>query len=175
MQKNLIIFTDGSTCGNGQAWAYGGIGIFFPYGDALNICEPYLHQNVTNNRCELYAIYFALGMIIPIIKKYKKVIIYSDSHYSIDSLTKWIHTWRKNEWKDSKGKPVSNQDLIKPIYKLLKIYPQIKFIHVRSHTHQEDFLSQCNDTVDKLAVRGGKIARLIQQKRLKKKVKRCKF
>lgn len=171
----MIIFTDGSTCGNGQEWAYGGIGVFFPYGDALNVSEPYLHKKVTNNRCELYAIYFALGMIIPAIKKYKKIIIYSDSHYSIDCLTNWIHQWKKNHWIDSKGKPVNNQDLIKPISKLLKLYPRVQFIHVRSHTHQKDFISQCNDVVDKLAVRGGKIAQLIQQKRLKKKIKKCQF
>jgi len=161
--RRLFIFTDGSVCGNGTSRAYGGIGIFFPDGDAPNVSEPFLDYVVTNQRTELYAIFFAIGVIIKIIKHFDEIIIYSDSEYSINSLTKWAPKWSRMKWKTSSGTQVQNLDLIKPIYKILQIYPQIKFVHVRSHTKQKDYLSLCNDTVDHLATRGTEISRRLQK------------
>lgn len=38
-----------------------------------------------------------------------------DSAYAINCATQWIDNWRRKGWKNSAGKPVKNQDLIKAI------------------------------------------------------------
>lgn len=161
--KRLQIFTDGSVCGNGTRHAYGGIGVFFPNGDAPNVSEPYIDDNVTNQRTELYAIFFAIGISLKLIKYFDEIVIYSDSAYSINALTKWCIKWKKLGWRTSTGEKVQNLDLIKPIIKILEIFPRFKFIHVNSHTGKTDFLSLGNDTVDHLATRGTSIAKKIKE------------
>jgi ribonuclease HI len=37
--------------------------------------------------------------------------LYTDSRYVIDGITKWIHGWQKNGWKNSQKKPVLNAEL----------------------------------------------------------------
>ena len=66
-------------------------------------------------------------------------------------MTKWIKTWKKNGWINTKKLPVDNQDLIKKIDKILSFHTEIKFIHVDSHTGGADSLSVGNDVADKLA------------------------
>jgi ribonuclease HI len=89
------------------------------------------------------------------------ITIYTDSEYSIKSLTIWIKNWKKNNWKASTGKDVLNQDLIVKLDRLIEKYKtkygSIKFIHVRSHTGRKDFESINNDLVDDLAKKGGKM------------------
>ena len=40
-----------------------------------------------------------------------EVQVHTDSRYVIDGITKWIHGWQKNGWKNSQKKPVLNTDL----------------------------------------------------------------
>ena len=76
---------------------------------------------ITNNRAELHAI---LQTLIRITKNYTfdLINIYTDSEYSQKSLTEWIINWKEHNWKNSKNKPVENQDLIKRIDKYLEEY-----------------------------------------------------
>ena len=110
------------------------------------------------NKGELYAIYVALRLII---KKFdfRNITVYTDSEYSINSLTKWVFNWASNNWIGSNKKPIKNQDIIKALYKIVNKYKaRIKFVHVRSHTKKTDFNSISNDMADKLAVRGAKMS-----------------
>jgi len=66
---------------------------------------------VTNNRMELRAVLEAL-VDLP---EGETVEVVSDSRYVIDSLSKWIHGWRRKGWKTSTGAPVLNRDLIEAI------------------------------------------------------------
>ena len=43
------------------------------------------------------------------IKNYNRVIIYTDSQYSINCITKWVNNWIKNDWKDKHNKLVKNK------------------------------------------------------------------
>lgn len=150
----IIVFTDGACSGNGKKTAKGGIGIHFPNGEFTDISQKFTESPVTNQRAELYAIQLALETIIKG-ATFNEITIYSDSRYSIKSLTEWIKNWEKNNWKNAAGKPVMNQDLIKPINRILKnIKGKVIFTHVKAHTGGSSFESVGNDKADKLATAG---------------------
>ncbi len=130
-KKTIEIFTDGSfkkKNGIGKA----GIGIFFGDNDPRNVSKLLDIDSPSNNKAELTAIKTALK-----ITKNDNIpcIIYSDSEYSINSVTKWYKNWIKNDWKTSTGKDVKNIKIIKSIIKYLD-GRQVEFIHVRSHTNE---------------------------------------
>lgn len=112
-QKITLVFTDGSVLNNSKsALATGGVGIFFKKYDKRNLSEPFTFSPITNNRAELYAIIRAITIFLQSIDykkdKYKgikhKLIIYSDSEYSINSVSKWIYKWKQAGWKTSNWK-----------------------------------------------------------------------
>tara|TARA_B100000214_G_C23967030_1_gene628244 strand:- start:1716 stop:2396 length:681 start_codon:yes stop_codon:yes gene_type:complete len=148
----ITLYTDGSCIGNGKKNAIAGIGVYFGENDDRNISEPFIDDNQSNQRAELYAIYRALFTL----KDYDdKIVIYTDSEYSIKSLTIWIKNWLKNNWKNTKGEIVKNKDLIEKCYELY-IKMKVNFVHVRSHTGKTDIHSIGNDNADKLAILGAK-------------------
>lgn len=167
--KEIKIFTDGSYVKATKACGYG---VLFPNKEYENISKPFTIEPKTNQRAELYAIYKGIKTVYKDVKKSvngetkhvngeTNIIIYTDSEYSIKSLTVWIINWKKNNWKATTGKDVLNQDLIIKldtiIEKFKAKYGSIKFIHVRSHTGKRDFNSINNDLVDVLAKKGGQI------------------
>ncbi len=153
MDLNVIVFTDGSFIKTKNKLLCG-YGVYFPNGEIENVAEPFTIEPLTNQRAELYAIYKALEMITGKLI-FKTVQIYTDSEYSMKSLTVWIDSWEKNGWKTAGKKSVKNLDIILKIHDILKKYPnQITFYHVLSHTGKEDFLSTSNDIVDNLAKKG---------------------
>ena len=150
---DIIVYTDGSFS-KGKNKLHCGYGIHFPNKELKDIGKPFIHEPLTNQRAELYAIYKALKKITENLK-FKTITIYSDSEYSIKSVTKWIKDWKKNGWMTANNKPVSNQDIIRRIDKILMKYPKhIEFIHVRSHTGKTDKHSIGNDKADELAKNG---------------------
>jgi ribonuclease HI len=164
MAREIKVFTDGSYVKATNACGYG---VLFPGKEFPNISKKFTIEPKTNQRAELYAIYRGIKTVYKGVKnegenievEKTNIIIYTDSEYSIKSLTLWIKTWKKNNWKASTGKDVLNQDLIVKLDKLIEKYKDkygdIKFIHVRSHTGRRDFESINNDLVDELAKRGG--------------------
>jgi ribonuclease HI len=148
----ILIFTDGSSIKKGNL-QFGGIGIHFPNKEYEDISEPFFLKPITNQRAELYAIHRALQILD--IEKYRQINIYTDSMYSINSLTVWIYDWRNNNWKTSNNKKVKNLDIIIPIFKIIDKYKsRINLIHIRAHTKGKDSLSLGNSQADKLAVEG---------------------
>ena len=176
-------FTDGSTLGNGGRNAIGGIGVYFP--DQLNlknvalnyakfvIENPLLELNgATNNITELLGISIAIQVLTSKFKKEHpnedisklRIIIYSDSEYSINCITKWAPSWEKNGWKKKGGKKtdreIKNLELIKKLYKAYTTQ-RIKFVHINSHLKEpsnrnsvEWRLWHGNDMADRLAKQG---------------------
>jgi ribonuclease HI len=148
--KNIRVFTDGSCKSNGKANAKAGIGIYFPNNEFENVSEAFTQQPITNQRAELYAIYKALNTIINNCK-FGKIIIYSDSLYSIKCVTEWAKNWEKKNWDQN----IKNLDIIKPLYSLVnKNENKIEFKHVRSHTGKKTYAAKGNEIVDKLACDG---------------------
>jgi ribonuclease HI len=136
------VFTDGSSLNNGYKNCVGGIGVFFEDGSPNNIGEKMTFKEdgkVSNNVSELTACLRAIQTI----KDFKdfdrlndSILVYTDSKYLIDSITKWSNSWEKNGWmrtdRSGKKKPVKNVELIKGIKGLTRIY-NIHFKHVKAH------------------------------------------
>ena len=154
--KPIDVFTDGSAM-NKKDGIYCGYGVYFPNSEFHNIYDKFRIKPLTNQRAELFAIYKA----IRIIRKKSKIVninIYTDSMYSINSLTIWIETWIKNDWKTANRKEVMNKDIIKVIYSMIKKHKGIiKFIHVKAHTNGISYEAKCNEIVDELAKKGALI------------------
>ena len=153
-QQNVKMFTDGSCMKKKNQSPKCGYGVYFPNKELKNISKPFLVGELTNQRAELYAIYKGIKKVTHNID-FDKLDIYTDSEYSIKSLTEWINNWKKNNWKTANKKEVANQDIIKKIDSYLDRYKgKIFFHHVRSHTGKQDFESLCNEKADKLATGG---------------------
>lgn len=131
-----------------------GYGIYYPNKELPNVSRPFKNGEPTNNRAELQAIYVALIQIKKNFK-YNKVYVYSDSKYCISSLTEYALKWEKNGWKGTNKKPIENQDIMKPLYDIVKKQvDKIVFVHVKAHTNQQDENSINNAFVDNLAKKG---------------------
>lgn len=147
------MYTDGSfmkTKGGEKC----GYGVYYPNKEFESISSPFTHSPLTNQRAELYAILKGLLQIYRS-NKHLNVKVYSDSEYSIKSMTIWIKQWKKNGWKTANNKPVSNQDIILKLDKLLEKHKgKIIFQHVRAHTQKSDQYSINNAIVDEMAKRG---------------------
>jgi len=123
-EKAEIVFCDGASNQRTKA----SFGVFFKDGDDRNIGKVLNIDNPTNNKAELYGIWASLKLTdsdVPLI-------IYSDSRYSINCLTKWYKNWMKNGWKTAKGDDVLNKRLIQKILKLLD-NRNVQFTHVNAH------------------------------------------
>lgn len=131
-----------------------GFGIYFPGGELKNIASPFTQEPLTNNRAELYAIYRAIRLVEKNFE-FDRLVINTDSEYSLKAVTVWIHNWKKRGWKNVKNKPVENQDLIKKIDALLTSHPnKIEIKWVKAHAGDKG-----NEKADSLANRGADIFR----------------
>jgi len=138
--KVVEIFVDGACRGNPGP---GGWGALLRYGDKekhLYGAEP----DTTNNRMELMAAIKALESI-----KWASVIeVTTDSNYVRQGITKWIHSWKKKNWKNSQRKAVKNVDLWQELDKLTHEH-KISWHWVKGHSGHPE-----NDFADALANRG---------------------
>lgn len=141
----MIIYTDGSCQKNPGP---GGFGVVV-LDDNENLIQQYSErcENTTNNREELKAILWAF---LKYGNKENQIIIYSDSAYCVNTLTNWMFSWEKNNWKKSDNKTPENLDLIKPFFKHLQNGFFIDLRKIKGHSGQF-----WNEMADQLAT--GKI------------------
>ena len=157
ISNNIIAYTDGSCINNGTKKAKAGIGIYFGENNIHNISEKF--ENIpTNQRAEIYAITKCIYLLKEKMKvsSLNKIIIYTDSQYTINCVTKWIPKWIKNNWINSKNQEVKNQDLLKELYNLYNTM-NIELKHIYSHTNNKDVHSLGNEEADKLAIIGANL------------------
>jgi len=161
--KEICVFTDGSSTvyQDKNGYRYGGYSVYFPNRERRHIqvsCKGKKNK-VSNQRMELKACLEALKLAEKV-NGYHAT-IYTDSKYSINTITKWSKEWEKKGWKKADGKVVCNLDIIKEISKVygnaIANGNKIDFIHVRAHkkepskgTH-EHFLWHGNNRADKIA------------------------
>ncbi|MEA3512110.1 MAG: RNase H family protein [Campylobacterota bacterium] len=142
--KNISIYCDGACSGNpGDA----GSGLaLYKNGEKPTLYYGNYVAMGTNNIAELNALYKALSLASEANTK-EKIIILSDSKYSIDCITTWAYGWKKNGWK-KKGGEIKNLELIKNAHNL---YEQIKnniiIKHVKGHSGVEG-----NELADRMAL-----------------------
>lgn len=153
----LYIFTDGSSINNGSKNANSGFGIFIPEPEKMRVkISSKLPKGKTNNYAELKAILESLKILNctdeNILKQAKKdkVVIVTDSQYSINCITQWSHKWIKKGWVSSTGEEVKNKELIQEILPLYVKY-NVTFKHIKAHTSKKGFFYDGNRVVDKLA------------------------
>ena len=133
----IKIYTDGSCIGNpGQGgWA----AIILDEGKKTEIKGS--KKDTTNNQMELLAPIEALKKI----PKGSKVQIFTDSKYVKSGITEWIHNWKKNGWKTTNKKEVSNKELWTELDQLNSEF-EINWNWVKAHSTDE-----LNNEVDLLA------------------------
>ena len=141
----MIIYTDGSCQKNPGP---GGFGVVVLDNDE-NLITTYSEQYdyTTNNKMELSAILWAF---LKYGSKNNKLTIYSDSAYCVNTLTNWMFSWEKNNWKKSNNKTPENLDLIKPFFNYLKSGNIVELKKVKGHAE-----NKWNNMADQLAT--GKI------------------
>ena len=146
---DIIIYTDGACKNNGSKNARAGIGIHFSKKNKIkfnDISEPFpgsVADKPTNQRAELKAILEALRVVKELSNK---IIIYTDSEYSINCIERWFASWVSQNKLDKK----KNIDLIRPAH-LYYRHLRIEFKHIRSHTGLQDEHSLGNEEADRLA------------------------
>jgi ribonuclease HI len=153
----LYIFTDGSSINNGSKNANSGFGIYIPEPETMQLkISAKLPKGKTNNYAELKAILEALKILNctdeNILKQTKKdkVVIVTDSQYSINCITQWYHSWIKKGWVSATGEEVKNKELIQEIQPL-SVKHNVSFKHIKAHTSKKGFFYDGNRVVDKLA------------------------
>ena len=143
--EKIIIFCDGACSGNQFNNNSGGWGAILKYKD--NVKSIYGGERDTSNqRMELTACIKALESI-----KVSNIDIdvYSDSAYLVNCMKeKWYEKWEKNNWRNSKKKPVENQDLWMKLISLVRKY-DVSFHKVDGHTGVD-----LNEIADRLARKG---------------------
>lgn len=153
-RKTIKVYTDGACQNNGKENAKAGVGIYFGKDDPRNISIPLEGKIQTNNRAELTAILMTLEILYRTEILLDKIIIFTDSKYSIDCVTKWIVNWKKNGWVNSSGISVKNKDLISKIDYKLAMFINLELVYVKAHTKGTDENSIGNRAADKLATEG---------------------
>ena len=103
MTAQVDIFTDGACSGNPGP---GGWGAILRYGDTEKELSGG-EVETTNNRMEMMAAISALEAL----SRPVTVNVHTDSTYVRDGITKWIHGWKKRDWRTADKKPVKNVDL----------------------------------------------------------------
>ena len=148
----MRVFTDGACPQNGRKGSKAGWAVWFPEAQALSASGRVPEgQDQTNNRAELMAIQQAVVILDQAGHLDANLVVYTDSQYCIDCLTKWIPGWVARGWKKADGGDVLHRDLIEDISTRLTKFKSHRFVHVRAHTGGEDDLSRQNDRVDRMA------------------------
>lgn len=73
-------------------------------------------SSTTNNRMELLAVIGGLALV----PEGVEVNVVTTSDYVFMGATRWIHGWRRRDWKKRDGRPVSNQDLWREVEALME-------------------------------------------------------
>lgn len=143
------VYVDGACSANGTALARAGYGGFYgSLTDSRNFaCPVPLSERQTNNRGELRAVVHAIvqafvdagaataealkvthsvdptqWQLADLARPLPHLVIYTDSRYVIDGLTRFAKTWVANGFVLSTKKPVENQDLWRQLIRLRDHY-----------------------------------------------------
>ncbi|MFA6432583.1 MAG: ribonuclease HI [Candidatus Paceibacterota bacterium] len=104
-KHQTIIFTDGSSRGNPGPGGWGTIIVDKNSGTIMELGSR--ETRTTNNQMELRAAVEGLKKA----PKNSSVIVYTDSSYLINGITKWVKGWKNNGWQTKTKKDVLNRDI----------------------------------------------------------------
>lgn len=136
-ERKITIYTDGACLGNPGNGGFGAILICGEHQKEISGGE----KLTTNNRMELKAVIEALKLL----KRPSNVAVYTDSKYVMDGITKWIHNWKRNDWRTADRKPVKNLEFWQELEKVA-FFHEIEWHWVKGHSGD-----RFNEVADKLA------------------------
>ena len=143
-EGEALVWTDGACRGNPGPGGWAAI-VVPPDGNEpaeLFGGEPH----TTNNRMEYQAALEGLRSL----PAGSSVCIVTDSRLLLDSMTKWIHGWRRKGWRTKGGDPVKNQDLLVALDAEIGRHAAVRWHWVRGHEAGEHKV--LNHRADELAV-----------------------
>ena len=132
-----MIYTDGACRGNPGV---GGWGVLLRYGDQEKELYGYV-PDTTNNQMELMAAIQGIEAL----KRPCAATLTTDSQYVRQGITKWIHGWKKNNWRTAQKKPVKNKELWQRLEQATTDH-ELTWNWVKGHSGDPD-----NERVDALA------------------------
>jgi ribonuclease HI len=101
----------------------------------------------TNNRMEYTAALEGLRAL----PDGSRACVVTDSRLMLDSMTKWIHGWKRKGWKTAGGDPVKTQDLVRALEAEIARHELVRWHWVRGHEAGVAY-KVLNDRADRLAV-----------------------
>lgn len=140
----LVMYSDGSSLGNGTSGARAGSATKTNRGFVWQGRAP---GTQTNNRAELYAAIVAMAQA----RNTTTAVLYTDNEYVVKGVNTWLSGWVRRNWVKADGAPVLNQDLWRMTFALIEErrehqLPPITVEWVKAHSGIEG-----NEEVDKLA------------------------
>jgi ribonuclease HI len=128
------VYTDGACHGNpgpgGWAWAC-----------SFERFASGAAPATTNQRMEVTAVLEALRANEGALE------VVSDSAYVVNCFRdRWWEGWQRRGWRNAKGQPVANQDLWRPLVRIVQGRPGLRFSWVKGHSGDP-----LNEFVDRLA------------------------
>jgi ribonuclease HI len=142
-ENKFEIYIDGACSGNPGP---GGWGVLFYYMGSEEWCHGG-SKKTTNNQMELMAAIKALELLP--VQKDIPVVIYCDSQYVINGITKWVSGWKKKGWKTSTNSAVKNKELWERLVKLVSKHHKLEWQWVKGHSGNYG-----NDKADELSKLG---------------------
>ncbi|MEK7501388.1 MAG: ribonuclease HI [Patescibacteria group bacterium] len=129
MNNKITVFTDGACRGNPGRGGWAAIIV-----DSQKVLELGGRERMTtNNRMEMTAAIKALKKT----PKEAEVVLYTDSSYLINGITKWVKGWKRNGWKRNNWltktkEEVLNKDLWMKLDALTSIRT-VDWFHISGH------------------------------------------
>ncbi|KAM5317237.1 ribonuclease H1 isoform 2-T2 [Glossophaga mutica] len=107
MGEHVVVYTDGCCSRNGRRRARAGIGVYWGPGHPLNVGVR-LAGRQTNQRAEIHAACRAVEQAKA--QNIDKLVLYTDSMFTINGITNWLQGWKENGWRTSARKEVINRE-----------------------------------------------------------------
>jgi ribonuclease HI len=141
LKDRIYAYVDGAVRNNQSTENLGAWGVILLY--KTNEKEfSGIVENTTSNICEITA---AISALSKIKDKSIPVDVISDSQYVVSGVNDWSKKWIKEGWKNSKNKPVENQELWRWLLDLVSQFEDVRFVKCQGHSDDE-----YNNKVDKL-------------------------
>ena len=122
-----LVWTDGACSGNPGPGGWAAIVVAPGRRRAVELSGGEPHT--TNNRMEYTAALEGLRSL----PAGSRACIVTDSRLMLDSMTKWIHGWKRRGWKTAGGDPVKNQDLVRALEAEIARHAAVRWHWVRGH------------------------------------------
>jgi ribonuclease HI len=152
-EGEALVWTDGACSGNPGPGGWAAIVVRPEGGEPVELSGGEPHT--TNNRMEYMAALEGLRSLPP----GSRACIVTDSRLMLDSMTKWIHGWKRKGWKTSGGDPVKNQDLVRALEEEIGRHATVRWHWVRGHEVGDQHAHKAlNDRADRLAVAAARSA-----------------